>query len=396
MMLGVTAFIFGLDLREGAKQIEASKHEILKGKGEVDEAVGKIQSGIKQLNEASTQSILLQEKAQNAQRRAQQALDRFGDLSTEFDIRIKRLLEARGGGLSEAKAREISLTLLKDFLTEAKSLQDSEAIAAALRHLEGRAEEAEEEARKKITADMSDANAILNELFNLKLELPKLVIEEKSFKNAYWSPPNELHAPPSVKNFPDIVYHESAHPFIDAVANLKFEGQSGALCESFADSLASFVKQKKAGEHAHEAKWVIAPGAIGWLKDEPFSPNGPPLHSLEAPGTAYNDPVIGKDPQRDRFSQVYTGSDDLGGVRINAGIPSKAFYETAMKIGTDKAAKVWVDALRTKLRPDSTFIDAAKGTVEVAGELYGAGSREQKAVQAAWEKVEVLGRPSKS
>lgn len=109
--------------------------------------------------------------------------------------------------------------------------------------------------------------------------------------------------------------------------------------------------------------------------------------SLKAPGTAYqNDPLLGNDPQVAHFRDLYRGSNDNGGVHINSGIPSKAFYETAIVIGSDKAGQIWYQAL-SKLSSTSDFQQAAEATYQVAGELYGNNSAEQKAVQAAWEVV---------
>jgi Zn-dependent metalloprotease len=39
------------------------------------------------------------------------------------------------------------------------------------------------------------------------------------------------------------------------------------------------------------------------------------------------------------------------------------------------------------LKQNSTFADCARTTYEVAGELYGAESKEQIAVKSGWEKV---------
>jgi Zn-dependent metalloprotease len=54
---------------------------------------------------------------------------------------------------------------------------------------------------------------------------------------------------------------------------------------------------------------------------------------MNAPGTAYDDPDLGKDPQPSDMSGYFQGSDDNGGVHINSGIPNHAFYLAAMAIG---------------------------------------------------------------
>jgi Zn-dependent metalloprotease len=111
---------------------------------------------------------------------------------------------------------------------------------------------------------------------------------------------------------------------------------------------------------------------------------------MKAPGTAYNDPVLGKDPQPDHMSKYINTTQDNGGVHLNSGIPNRAFYLTAYNIGGyawEKAGKIWYVALSDRLKAGSTFMDAANLTYTVAGELYGANSLEQQAVRSAWTDV---------
>ena len=102
---------------------------------------------------------------------------------------------------------------------------------------------------------------------------------------------------------------------------------------------------------------------------------------MEAPGTAYDDPVLGKDPQPAHMKDFVQTTDDDGGVHINSGIPNHAFYLAATAIGGnawEKAGRVWYVTLRDRLRATSNFADAARLTEAVAGELFGAGSAERK------------------
>jgi len=78
---------------------------------------------------------------------------------------------------------------------------------------------------------------------------------------------------------------------------------------------------------------------------------------------------------------------------INSGIPNHAFYLAAVEIGGyawENVGKIWYIALRDRLRAKADFKKAANVTIQVAGELYGNGSNEQKAVQSAWQKVGVI------
>jgi Zn-dependent metalloprotease len=85
-------------------------------------------------------------------------------------------------------------------------------------------------------------------------------------------------------------------------------------------------------------------------------------------------------------------SSDNGGVHINSGIPNHAFYLAAKEIGGnawEKTGNIWYVTLRDRLHENSDFQEAASMTVDVAGQLYGVGSMEQRAVGNAWEKVGV-------
>ena len=50
---------------------------------------------------------------------------------------------------------------------------------------------------------------------------------------------------------------------------------------------------------------------------------------MKAPGTAYNDPKVGKDNQAANMKDYVMADQDNGGVHINSGIPKRAFYFAA-------------------------------------------------------------------
>ena len=58
---------------------------------------------------------------------------------------------------------------------------------------------------------------------------------------------------------------------------------------------------------------------------------------MAAPGTAYDDPVLGRDPQPSHMRDHVDTVEDNGGVHINSGILNHAFYRAAMAIG----GKTW-------------------------------------------------------
>jgi Zn-dependent metalloprotease len=215
----------------------------------------------------------------------------------------------------------------------------------------------------------------------------------QAYDNAFWDGTQMVYGDGDGKLFErftravDVIGHELTHGVTAHEANLDYQDQPGALNESFSDVFGSLVKQRSLGQTAGEADWLIGEGL--------FTPKvkGVALRSLKAPGTAYNDPVLGKDPQPSTMKGYVETSDDDGGVHINSGIPNHAFYLAAVSIGGnawEKAGQIWYDALTKLLRRDSDFAAAAARTVAAAAGRYGSSSAEAKAVGDAWRQVGVL------
>ena len=155
----------------------------------------------------------------------------------------------------------------------------------------------------------------------------------------------------------DVVAHELAHGVVQFTANLEYNGQSGALNEHFADVFGSAITQYANGQTADDADWLIG--------DEIMGPElyGEALRSMRSPGTAYDNPLLGKDPQPGHMRDYYGGKEDNGGVHINSGIFNRVFYLVATEIGTDKATLAWYTALQ-KLWYNADFKDAMSVIVQ--------------------------------
>jgi Zn-dependent metalloprotease len=157
----------------------------------------------------------------------------------------------------------------------------------------------------------------------------------------------------------DVVAHELAHGVTQFTADLEYFSQSGALNEHFSDVFGSAITQHVLKQDAGQADWLVG--------DEIMGPTlyGESLRSMQAPGMAYDNNLLGKDPQPAHMNDYYAGNDDNQGVHINSGIPNRAFYLVSMEIGTDKAALIWYDALQ-KLWSTAKFNDAVEVIVESA------------------------------
>ena len=215
---------------------------------------------------------------------------------------------------------------------------------------------------------------------------------EEKYDNAFWDGRQMVYGDGDGKLFNrftisiDVIGHELTHGVTEHEAGLAYSNQSGALNESMSDVFGSLVKQRALNQTAAGADWLIGEGLLT------SNVNGKALRSMKEPGTAYDDPVLGKDPQpaHMRDYQKLSLSEDNGGVHINSGIPNRAFCITAMEIGGyswEKTGKIWYITLRDRLRSRSNFQDAANKTYQVAGVMYGSGSKEQLAVKKGWSTV---------
>jgi Zn-dependent metalloprotease len=184
----------------------------------------------------------------------------------------------------------------------------------------------------------------------------------------------------------DVIGHELTHGVTEYEAGLEYHDQPGALNESMSDVFGTLVKQRVKKQKVDRADWLIGEGLFT------KKVKGKALRSMSAPGTAYDDPNLGKDPQPAHMKNYVKTHEDEGGVHINSGIPNHAFYLTAMELGGyawEEAGRIWYVALRDTLRPKNSFATAAKRTYQVAGVIFGVGSEEQKAVRTGWEGVGV-------
>ncbi|WP_121257947.1 protealysin inhibitor emfourin [Nocardioides ferulae] len=179
----------------------------------------------------------------------------------------------------------------------------------------------------------------------------------------------------------DVLGHELAHGVVEHTAGLVYSHQSGALNESLCDVFAACLKQRLRGQTAAQADWLIGEGL--------FRPgvDARALRDMAAPGTAYDDPALGRDPQPAHLDDYVHTDDDSGGVHLNSGIPNRAFVLAARALGGSSwegAGAIWYAALTGgRVGPDTGFAGFAAATVAAAG-----GSAEQ--VRDAWAEVGVV------
>lgn len=209
---------------------------------------------------------------------------------------------------------------------------------------------------------------------------------EKNYDNAFWNGTQLVFGDGDGKVFGsftkpvDVLGHEFTHAVTQFTAGLTYQGQSGALNESVSDCFGSCVKQRLLGQTADQADWLIGQGLFV------TGINARALRDMANPGTAYDDPTLGRDPQVGNMKDYVDTTDDNGGVHTNSGIPNRAFYLAATAIGGstwDGAGRVWYAALTGgQVTADTDFAGFAAATVAAAGD-------HAHAVTQAWSTVGV-------
>ena len=193
----------------------------------------------------------------------------------------------------------------------------------------------------------------------------------------------------------DVVVHELTHGVTDFTSDLIYQNESGANNEAFSDIMAMAAEffLEPQGSGRQRAEWLL--GEDLYFHNN-FSGSHPSATRSAGDPRSYNQP--------DHYSNRYRGREDNGGVHINSGIPTHAFYlfveggtnrtsgMTVDGIGLsniENAEKIFYRAYTLYLTPSSNFSAARWATLQSATDLYGAGSNELQQLTAAWNAVGV-------
>lgn len=211
----------------------------------------------------------------------------------------------------------------------------------------------------------------------------------QAYENAFWNGAQMVFGDGDGEIFQrftrslDVIGHELTHGVIESEAGLIYANQSGALNESISDVFGVLIKQHVLGQTAAEADWLIGADLL--------TPRikGVGLRSMAHPGTAYDDPLLGKDPQPGHMRNFVITEEDNGGVHINSGIPNRAFYLVAEALGGfawEQAGRIWYDTLCDKrLGGDASFVDFAQLTLDHARTRFGPDAA--RAIKHGWAEV---------
>lgn len=229
-----------------------------------------------------------------------------------------------------------------------------------------------------------------NSLDNKGLPLKGSVHYGKDYQNAFWNGQQMVFGDGEIFNrftiALDVIGHELGHGVTESEAGLIYFGQAGALNESLSDVFGSLVKQFHLQQTAGQADWIIGEGLLA------SGIKGKGLRSMSEPGTAYDDPLLGKDPQPADMKNYVQTRDDNGGVHLNSGIPNRAFYLAANALGGyawELAGRAWYDTVCDKTLPqDADFKTFAQFTIKHGKTRFNPSVGQ--AIEDGWKQVGVL------
>jgi Zn-dependent metalloprotease len=186
----------------------------------------------------------------------------------------------------------------------------------------------------------------------------------------------------------DVVGHEFTHGVTQYSSGLIYQGEQGALNESFSDIFGALVEFFVEGPNGD------------WLMGEDFALSTPPFRSMEDPNSRDDpDTYLG-----DFWAPTGPDNPDNGGVHTNSGVQNFWFYllseggsdvndhgdaYSVSGIGIEDAAQIAYRNLTVYLMPDSKYNDARLASINSALDLFGLGSNQVKAATNAWYAVGV-------
>ncbi|MFC7310077.1 M4 family metallopeptidase [Streptomyces monticola] len=190
----------------------------------------------------------------------------------------------------------------------------------------------------------------------------------------------------------DVAAHEMTHGVTSNTAGLIYSGESGGLNEATSDIFGSTTEF-----YAKNTK-DVGDYFIGEKID--INGDGTPLRYMDKPskdGKSKDDWYAGIGSIDVHYSSGVanhffyllsegSGKKEINGVQYDS---PTADGQAVSGIGRDKAEKIWFKALTTYMTSNTDYAKARTATLDAAKDLYGDGSAEQKAVDAAWAGVNV-------
>ncbi|WNG14137.1 peptidase M4 [Cystobacter fuscus] len=214
---------------------------------------------------------------------------------------------------------------------------------------------------------------------------------DSEYVNAYWDGTQMVYGDGDGVNSIelgldlDVTVHELTHAVTDSESDLVYSGESGGLNESMSDIFASVCES-----------W-----SRGWAVDADIFKVG---EDIWTPSTADDALRYMDDPALDGDSLDFYGDYSPGvDVHYSSGISNLVFAllskggthpraktaQNVTAIGPEKAGRIFYKANTDLFTSSTTFEQAKTYTIQAAEALFGVGSAEAAAVNAAWLAVGV-------
>jgi len=245
---------------------------------------------------------------------------------------------------------------------------------------------------------------------NQGMPLAATVHYDKNYDNAYWTGSSKKSKGQMVfgdgdgkifNNFTndlDVTAHELAHGVTEYTAGNAFghatglnytPDEPGGLNEAHSDFAGSVVRQYSLKQKAPDADWLIGKDIFK------ITEGVRALRDMKNPGTAYDNPVIGKDlqvPDVPALQQFIAENGKKVDPHIGSGPANRAFALAAIDLNEEswkRAYPVVYQALAS-LKPDATYLDCAKQQIAIAKEKYPNDPKVEEAFVKAWRAVGVM------
>lgn len=202
------------------------------------------------------------------------------------------------------------------------------------------------------------------------MNLVSVVHFGQKFNNAFWSNRRMTYGRGDQVIFArfvllDVTGHEMTHGVTEFESGAIYWGQSGALNEHYSDVFGKLVEIWSKKSSTDLIDWLIGRGIFT------AQVHGDGLRNMLKPGTAYDDPKLGRDRQPAHMKNYIVTRSDNGGVHSNSGIPNGVFAQFVMEVGGwawEAPGQIWF-AARKKAGSNPSFASFAFYTLEAAREL---------------------------
>jgi Zn-dependent metalloprotease len=194
----------------------------------------------------------------------------------------------------------------------------------------------------------------------------------------------------------DVIGHEMSHGVTNATSNLTYRGESGGLNESNSDIGGEMVEAyARAG-----GTGTLVPAGNDWVMGKEISKTGTPLRYLYKPSLDGSSPNAWSSSIKRLDVHYSSGPNNRMFYFLSQGSsssPTSPYYSSYLTkaplnmtgIGNDHAYRIWFKANTTKFTSATNYADARLKVIAAAQELYGVGSKEDKAVQRAYAAINV-------